>query len=71
MDSDTYFLGRKICTVILFIGAWIYCVATYGFLIGVGLGWLPSIIFAVIAGYLWPLWLICIVGLVLLLLYSN
>jgi hypothetical protein len=34
--------------VVTFVGGWIYCIATYGFLLGVGLGWLPSSI----AGFL-------------------
>ena len=41
---------------ISFISAYIYCVATYGFLWGLGLGWLPSFILANIVG------LITIVG---------
>lgn len=43
--------------LITFIGAWIYCMANYGFLFGFGLGWLPAIILAVMVGfatrYLW------------------
>jgi hypothetical protein len=34
---------------ITFASSWIYCMATYGFLFGVGLGWLPSIIVAFFA----------------------
>ena len=29
---------------LVFAAGWIYCVAAYGFLFGVGLGWLPSLI---------------------------
>ena len=54
-DSEWYGIGFVITAIITFIGSWIYCIATYGFLLGVGLGWLPSIIVAVIAGALWPL----------------
>ncbi len=54
-DSEWYSIGFGITAFITFIGSWIYCIATYGFLLGVGLGWLPSIIVAVIAGALWPL----------------
>jgi hypothetical protein len=52
--------GRKagwIAGGLTFIGAYIYCVATYGFLLGMGLGWLPSGILAAIVGvisvFLW------------------
>jgi hypothetical protein len=37
--------------VITFIGAWIYCVATYGFVLGLGLGWFPAAICAGIIGW--------------------
>ena len=53
--TEWYSIGFGITAFITFIGSWIYCIATYGFLLGVGLGWLPSIIVAVIAGALWPL----------------
>ena len=61
-----YGFGAFITGAIMFIGCWIYCIATYGFLLGVGLGWLPSAICAVIGGFLWPLIAIGIViGIVL------
>jgi hypothetical protein len=55
--------GLLFTAAIVFIGAWIYCIATYGFLLGVGLGWLPSLIVAVIAGLLWRIifWLLVVV----------
>jgi len=45
-----YVLGT-VAGVIAFIGAYIYCIFTYGFLFGLGLGWLPSLIFAGITGW--------------------
>lgn len=63
MDDNVYesvgnFVGGLVGLVV-FVGSWIYCISTYGFLLGVGLGWLPSAICAVIAGglarFLWPL----------------
>jgi hypothetical protein len=35
--------------LITFVISWIYCIAAYGFLFGVGLGWLPSLIVAAVA----------------------
>jgi hypothetical protein len=53
-------------SVVVFIGGWIYCLATYGFLLGGSLGWIPSGIAASIAGtivrYLWGP--IAVVGLI-------
>jgi len=36
--------------VITFVSAYIWCVAEYGFLFGLGLGWLPSMILAYLVG---------------------
>jgi hypothetical protein len=36
---------------LIFISSWIYCIANYGFLFGLGLGWFPSIIVAFIGGF--------------------
>ena len=58
--------------ILVFIGSWIYCIVTYGFLFGVGLGWLPSGIVAVIAafivGWLWPLIVMGILALIYLIM---
>jgi hypothetical protein len=37
--------------VVTFIGAWAYCVMTYGFVLGLGLGWFPAAICAGIIGW--------------------
>ena len=54
MRSSRYATGAIVVGGITFVASWIYCVITYGFLLGVGLGWLPSIITAIIAGAIWP-----------------
>lgn len=51
-DHGSYFriggwLGI-IPALITFVGAWWYCATTHGFLLGFGLGWLPSLILAVL-----------------------
>jgi hypothetical protein len=72
MDGeDVYWLGYKISWVLIFLGCWIYCIAAYGFLLGVGLGWLPSLIVASVASFLWPLTLVGIVGLLILFLWAG
>jgi hypothetical protein len=50
-----YFIGFALTGVLVFIGSWIYCIASYGFLLGFGLGWLPAIIIATLLGALWPI----------------
>jgi hypothetical protein len=53
MDDDLYWnIGTAlggITALIVFVGGWWYCAATYGFLFGFGLGWLPSGIAAAMA----------------------
>jgi hypothetical protein len=63
-----YSVGYYISFILIFLGCWIYCIATYGFLLGVGLGWLPSAIVAGIVSFFWPLILIGIVIILAMLL---
>ncbi len=57
-----YGYGAAIVGFITFIGCWIYCIYSYGFLLGVGLGWLPALITAFVVGALWlPLLALAIV----------
>lgn len=65
-----YLIGRAITGVIVFIGCWIYAIGTYGFLLGVGLGWIPSFIVAAIASFLWPLIALALLTLAVLILGS-
>ncbi len=37
--------------VVTFVAAWVYCVMTYGFVLGLGLGWFPAAICAGIVGW--------------------
>jgi hypothetical protein len=65
--SNWYWIGYWISWVLIFVGCWIYCVAEYGFLLGVGLGWLPSLIVALVASFFWPLLLLGVVWIIILL----
>jgi hypothetical protein len=62
MDGeDIYQIGFWITWVLVFLVCWICCIADYGFLLGVGLGWMASAIVATIAAFLWPLVLIVLI----------
>jgi hypothetical protein len=50
-----YRIGALIAGIIIFIGVWIYAIVSWGFLIGIAIGWLPALISAVIGGFIWPL----------------
>ena len=51
-EYERYFaFGKTIGSiggVVTFFGCWAYSIATYGVFLGVGLGWIPSLIIAVI-----------------------
>jgi hypothetical protein len=57
MDA-AYKIGAGITWLLIFAGAWIYCVSAYGFLPGVGLGWLAAGITASVLCWFWPLYVI-------------
>jgi len=52
-----------------FLGTWIYAIVTYGFFFGVGLGWIPALGIGVVAGALWPLIALAILGIIVLFFY--
>lgn len=54
-EDRLYRTVGRIVWFVTFFGCWIYCIAAYGFLLGVGIGWLPSAIAATVAAFLWPL----------------
>lgn len=55
MLKGAYVVISALIALATFVACWIYCVDAYGFMLGVGLGWLPSAIAAVAAFFLWPL----------------
>jgi hypothetical protein len=65
-DFSWYKIGYCVCWVITFLVCYIYCVASYGFLLGVSLGWLPSAIAATIISVFWP---VVVLGIVLIAAY--
>ena len=60
--EEVYWVGRLWAMGIIFIGAWIYCIVAYGFLMGVGLGWLPAGITAFVLSFLWPLFVLALLA---------
>ncbi len=47
LDKAVEAVGRVLAPLagfLVFAACWIYCIAAYGFLFGVGLGWVPSFI---------------------------
>jgi hypothetical protein len=59
-NGNWYWIGFWISWVLVFLGSWVYCISEYGYLLGVGLGWLPSAIVASVAALLWPVILIAV-----------
>lgn len=65
-----YAIGAWITGVLAFLASWAYAVASWGFLLGVGLGWIPALFIGAIAGLLWPLIALAVGGIILLLILN-
>jgi hypothetical protein len=66
MDGSKYMVGVWIVGVLSFAAIWIYALASWGLLLGLMFGWIPALIGGVILGYLWPLVVIAVIGLIIL-----
>lgn len=55
IDGIVYKIFGVIIGVITFFACWIYAAYEWGFLLGVGFGWIPSLFIAIIAGFIGPL----------------
>jgi hypothetical protein len=66
---NSYSIGFVITGGIVFIVAYIYAICTYGFFLGAGLGWIPAVFIALLAGALWPLILFGILLAAVILIY--
>ena len=64
-----YMVGAYITGIITFFACWAYAIATYGLFLGLGLGWFPASVIAIIVGLLWPV--IALGGAVLLAVISS
>ena len=64
--ESNYWIWAFLTGVLVFVGVWIYAMSEWGFLLGIVFGWIPAIIAAFIAGLLWPLVALAIVGILLL-----
>lgn len=79
MTRDSYIaIGWRLAipvAVITFIACWIYAFFEYGFLLGVGLGWFPSLLVALVAGgltiFLWGLVPVAVVAGVAIVVLSG
>jgi len=52
---ELYVYVGFLCALPAFAWTWVECIQQYGLLIGVGLGWLPALVVALIETALWPL----------------
>jgi len=67
MDGgEKYMIGVWIVGALSFIAIWIYSFASWGFLLGLMFGWIPALIGGAILGFLWPLVVLAIIGIIIL-----
>lgn len=62
-DDPQLFVG-----VLSFLALWAYAIATFGWFLGGGLGWIPAAAIAVILSFLWPVVILAAIALVVLFL---
>ncbi len=48
-------LGSFLAAITTFCGIWWWTIASWGWFMGILLGWIPSLIVAALAGLLWPI----------------
>lgn len=53
-DHKIYAFFGMIIGLVTFFACWAYAIFQWGFLLGLGLGWLPSVFVALIAGFVGP-----------------
>lgn len=66
MNGSNYMIGVWITGVLSFVAIWIYALASWGFLFGLMFGWIPALIGGAILGFLWPLVVLAIIGIIIL-----
>lgn len=71
MEGSKYMVGVWIVGVLSFLAIWIYALASWGFLIGLMIGWIPALIGGVILGFLWPLVVLAVIGIIILISNSH
>ncbi|MAZ30207.1 hypothetical protein CL655_02890 [bacterium] len=65
-SSTVYKVGCWITGVLVFLGSWIYAIATYGWFLGIAFGWFPAMIIAFISAFIWPILALGLIGLIAL-----
>lgn len=50
----------------VFFVSWGYAIKSYGWLLGLGLGWIPAFFLGIMAGMFWPVAILIILGLLFL-----
>lgn len=66
MDTEgCYAFGAFVTWVLAFLAGMVYAVSAWGWFLGVGVGWLPAAVVALVVAVLWPVLLFGIVALVL------
>lgn len=68
--ESVYGWGVFVTWVVTFLAAWIYAIAEYGYLLGVGLGWLPAMIVAMVVSILWPVLAAIVAAIVVWLIWT-
>ena len=64
--GEKYIVGVWIIGTLSFVVIWIYALTSWGLLLGLTFGWIPAVIGGAILGFLWPLVVLAVIGLIFL-----
>jgi hypothetical protein len=69
--NNGYTIGVWIVGTLSFIAIWLYALVSWGLLFGLMFGWIPALIGGAILGWLWPLVVLAVIGLIILVSNSH
>lgn len=71
MDKSGYMIGVFIVGFLSFIAIWLYALVSWGLLLGLMFGWIPALIGGVVLGFLWPLVIIAVIGIIIMIANNH
>jgi hypothetical protein len=71
--SDVSFLGifANLVGLVTFFGCWIYFITTFGWFLGLVLGWIPALVIALLVAFMSPLILLLFIIVAIILVWVG
>jgi hypothetical protein len=71
--SEVSFLGifANLVGLVTFFGCWIFFITTFGWLLGLVLGWIPAVLIALLVAFMSPMILVLLVIIAIILFWAG